>query len=456
MALTPSERTALEAALADGFPAEPSLRQVLESHLNFRLNQVVAAGPLDRVIHDLVDEFEGRGATRALIRLLDEERGGNPNVVAFIRSYPSYPRLLNGGERERFREGLASVAPTWRRLRRLLRDALALEGEQLFGAPIQDGDPVPPGDMTWLVRWLDYMDRVEDLLSFAQTRFSDDAVFLARAGDLLTLVGARKRAAKIVAGPSDPFTACELDGKHFIDRRDLREALRKIGTDATLRVLAIAGPRRSGKSHSRYLIEHVGSKERRFEAAVIELESDESPAVFAPDLLVKRIVRLMGRNTSIAMVPRREDSAGEVRWVKDLAEFVVGEVKAAGRPLLVVLDGFSDPNLMAPTRDLVRQLVKHAATQELLRVALLGSADDLIPPEASGRLAREVIGAFDDTALRDFFLRLAASRPGDPPPLAESLDAVIGDIRAMAAVGAAEGNEARALRAAWWVRELYP
>jgi len=222
----------------------------------------------------------------------------------------------------------------------------------------------------------------------------------------------------------DPFQAADLGGKLLINRTRLRDSLEDLTKTGKTRIVAVKGPKRSGKSHSIYYLEHIERVFGKYQMAIVRLEEDEEPATFDPPLLIEAVLNQLGLDVS--RIPTQTVGVTETRWVRRLMDFLVGQIKTTGKTVLVVLDGFSHPNLPSLTRDLVRELVKRAATDSKLRIALLDYSDDLLPIEAAGRFSTESIPNFTRADLCNFFLKFARANGKNPP--AATIDIMVDHI----------------------------
>src|SRR5262249_26122678 len=92
--------------------------------------------------------------------------------------------------------------------------------------------------------------------------------------------------------PANPLDAPLLRANRlFIDREKLRARVRELSSAAASRVLVIHGKRYSGKTHSRYLLDHMAENGGGFRTVVIDLVDDE---IDKPDELATTIIRKIG------------------------------------------------------------------------------------------------------------------------------------------------------------------
>lgn len=418
------------------------------NHLARRLDQVLVKDALDVAVPKLIDWAEQNGYERPLVRLMQEAAPNSGDVVTFFEKHTGYPALLATADRESLRVALSSVFLAYGDLRTFVQTYLLTDLNDIAGAAPLPDTPAEPHLFT-LIRWADHFDRIEALIRGALTQFPGQAVLDALARPLLAAIAKRRPSAQ--KGYEDPFKACTLDGTLFINRAPLRHAIERLSAGANPRVFAVNGPSRSGKSHSLYFIAHIEEKQRKFEKLVVDLK-DEAPAKFRPNMLVRSLVRQMGRNKSVPDIPKEEDSSTPARWVRDLADFLLGEIKDSQKLWVIVLDGFGNPNLDELTREMVRELVVRAARESLLRVVLLQYSDDLLPVELAGRFEREPISAFTKDDLRGFFqsyIRMQGEEPEDA-----ALDEIVESIWSAVPGGGPERNEQIAAMAAEWLRKV--
>ena len=222
---------------------------------------------------------------------------------------------------------------------------------------------------------------------------------------------------------NDIFDACDLRGKLFIDRQPLRQALRDmVAPDGTTRVLAVKGPSRSGKSHSIYLIEHAQRELSSYDKVEVSLSKSDSPVTFTPTHLARSVIDQIGGDST--RLPPEPKGVTEPRWLEQIADYLLGQLKLKGTMACLVLDGFAEANLNKLTKEMVQTLVKRADREPKLRLVLLDYNEDLLCREIAGRLVIEPIGRFSDDDLRLFITKYARSQRLPEPP-AEAITAVI-------------------------------
>ena len=275
-----------------------------------------------------------------------------------------------------------------------------------------------------LVRLSDHFGFVLLLIERVLDRFPGDAVLGSQVRPLVGIVRGRQPTAGAVA--TNPFDACDLDGTLMIDRGPLRQAMRGLSGGGNPRIVGVAGDARSGKTHSKYFIQHISEKEQTYDAVIVNL-NDEAPATFRPDQLIKRIVRGWGRNDLVASIPARDPTEVEARWVIDLATFLVGEVRKSQRLLVVVLDGFANEKLHLLTHELLSKLVRMASVEKYLRLVLLHYPDEVLANEPPGRIETHRISLLSESDVRNFVTAYTLREGGEPPP-SDSIDLIVSNV----------------------------
>lgn len=415
--------------------------------LGIRLD-AIGASP-ETAHRDLVDWALAKDRLRALVRMMVEERSAVPGVQSFAEKHPAFGALLTSEERELLRQCLtASSFADYGALRRFGIEAMLIDLNDFMSVAPTDSDSAAP-HVAALIRTSDFVGQVEALIGGALRHLSGP-IAEGKLRPLLDVLLARRAN----GGPSDsPFDTCDLQGKLFIDRAPFRQALRDLTSDGgSVRVVAIDGPTRSGKSHSKYLIEYL-ERLGRYDKALISLE-DDTPATFTPETLISTIVRRTGGSAQNLNLKKARSETRD-RWIKRLADELLSYVNPRPRPVFVVLDGFDQPSLRTDTRDLVQELLKRAATEVRLRIALLGYQRDLLPQEVSGRVVAEPIGGFTPDDLRRFLMQYARDR-GKANPAPAVIDVFVQEVLSAVPQGqpAPERNEAVAKAVEVWAERL--
>lgn len=193
---------------------------------------------------------------------------------------------------------------------------------------------------------------------------------------LLTLIQLRDPAPQIIARlknpppkPPDPVDAVLLTSDMpFVNRSILRKRLRVLRNPlGTKRILVVNGPRCSGKSYTREMIDHLSDGSLRH--CHVKLQSEQVASTGAREV-ARDLVSLMGQ--PLDRYPT--DNTNEDRWTQELANWVLLEAVNTPRNWWLVLDGFNHPDLRADTRKLIRHLadqVNNGIFVERCRLVLL-------------------------------------------------------------------------------------
>ena len=195
------------------------------------------------------------------------------------------------------------------------------------------------------------------------------------------------------APSADPYEVVELRrGQVFVNRKDLRSALRSLNSANGERILVIDGPSGSGKTYSSRLIQYLAEGSGGYQAIHIDLERLQRPRPF--DVAHALISKMAG---DLAAIPQ-QSLESDPRWVMLLADVIQREARKLGGTRWVVFDGFARAQVPADTRDLILELARRAEEDfRELRVILLGFSDlpgfaDSLPVEVFGTARREKLG----------------------------------------------------------------
>jgi hypothetical protein len=371
------------------------------------------------------------------------------------RSEDEYSRLLDACRPSLLREevddlilALSDAFPSYRDFDRLLQTRLRENLNAIapqVDATNADLAEVLPAAIQWFTR----RGRILEFMQSALQEAPQNPVLQAKIKEVIA--EHRRRWAGPPLPNEDPFEACILNGRLFVDRRGLRDIVRGLPMNAEKRVLAIQGPPMSGKTYSYQYMLHLRETKGLFELVYLDLKK-EAPAKFRPQLLAQRIVRQMGRSTSIGFMPKEEDASSPMGWVQDLCDWVLGEVKASGKTWLIALDGFSASNLPPNSREMVKELVSRSADSDSLKVALLGYSDDLVPVQALPRVARETLTGFAKDHIKECF-RLTANH--HRIQLEEgALNEMVEDVWESANPSALDRTALLADRTHWWIKQM--
>jgi hypothetical protein len=147
-------------------------------------------------------------------------------------------------------------------------------------------------------------------------------------------------------------------GRVFIGREDLRQKLKVIGTDTFSRVLVVNGAKCTGKTYSRYFLNHLKERQELHTERVVYVDLDKQ--VNKPEDLLKWI----GDPLGLQSPPPRTAEQDARTWVPAVGNWVRGGLdakKTEGTEVWwFVLDGFSDKTHESTTYDLIRELATRA------------------------------------------------------------------------------------------------
>jgi hypothetical protein len=446
--LTEALKADLLSTFSSTFPQDQIFSRLVD-HWGYQVDSRTATNALARDHANLIEwAAQDPMWMRALIRVMIEERSGDPLVVGFMLKYPHYGPVLSSNDRELLRQCLSQVVRDYAALAALVAESLGLQLNDLrrgSSATIADANQY----LSFLIRRADHFDQIEALIRCSLKRFSDP-ILEGKVRPLLDSIRSKRLKTSTIA--ADPFEEHNIGGKFLIDRTALRKALRGVIDDAVqARVIAVNGPPRSGKSHSVYYIEHIEQRLGSYEKIVIPLEQDEPPSTFDPPLLIAKILDLIGHDTT--RIPQKTPDLSDIRWVRRLADHVVGQIKSRPRAVFIVLDGFGDQNVPALTRELIRELVRRADAEPKLRLALLDYTDDLLPIDSASRLIVEPISAFSESDLARFFVEYARAQGRADPPK-EAIDTIVRSVLSVAPFGDPTRNERVAQEVAAWTERL--
>lgn len=212
-----------------------------------------------------------------------------------------------------------------------------------------------------------------------------------------------------IGGP-DPFeTFLIFRQQPFLNRRPLRPKLRQLlFIENGPSVLTVSGPRRSGKTYTTALLEHVRREQQRFQLiSPVELGGE----ALSPEDVARSLVARMFRRTDSMPTPGPEMRNS---YLSRLAEWVVQEALATKGRWCLVLDGANDEGLLGDTETLIHHLAKLTQTgpaYEWLRLVVLDYEDPFLDLWTSSvdRDKLEPPDHIGQVDVEDYFNELAAS-----------------------------------------------
>jgi hypothetical protein len=236
----------------------------------------------------------------------------------------------------------------------------------------------------------------------------------------------------IVLPPSadevDPTQYCYADNKPFINRSDLRAALRAVARDDGPRILVVQGHRFSGKSHAREHVEQLAAKLSFKYVEFPLLEYSSGPEEIRPYDLGVAIVDRMGLT-----LPERLD-AKAARWSQNFLNWLAGQLDQKNERWWIVIDDFEGDKVKVP--DSIYEFIDLLATRifgplSRLRLVLISYEREL-PPLLRVTVKRETVKVISDEDLLQYFLDFYRDfvPAGDPEAEGDALADRIRRIRA--------------------------
>lgn len=287
---------------------------------------------------------------------------------------------LVGNQRLQLADALFNAFPTWPDFDRLIRDGLGEDPNRVTSRAVLRNA------VDELINWSDSRSVMRKLVDKARQLNPDNELLKATA--LLVEQGT-------APGIDDFRTPVFGASKNpMIDRETLRDAVSNMAGSTGGSVLAVQGPKGSGKSYTATFISHV-VQNRRIRIATIDL-TDLLAETTAGEL-VETIAMQIGRSESISRIPPRPPHDQTARWVLQLTDWLIGEIRILlANPTLdkvwIVFDGFAavrdkviDPSL----RDLALRLAGRSQTIPELVVVLLDYPEVL--PKIESQIQRETL-----------------------------------------------------------------
>ena len=212
---------------------------------------------------------------------------------------------------------------------------------------------------------------------------------------------------------ADPYDACVLLAERvFINRRGLRQMLRKLGAPVGPRVLIVNGERATGKTYTSHLISHLTTNLPGHKPPVyVDLDTYH----YTPVDLAEDIGRQMGMDLhDLDTLPRQYDDQMP-RWNQKLCTWVIRRV--ASDPTSIwwfIFDGFRERELREETVDFIERLMGLVdKTVTRLRLILINYTRSL-PHQVEGGATQDKIEPIGRTDLESFFEQLAAELAVSP------------------------------------------
>lgn len=210
-------------------------------------------------------------------------------------------------------------------------------------------------------------------------------------------------------------------GRIFIDREDLRAALRDLRDDPrSSHVLVVTGERASGKTYTAELLTFFASMAQKHKAIYVDLDKFPYTA--------KDLAETMGRQMGqlLATIPEHQDEQ-RARWVLRLCDWITAHMINSGDVTYwCVFDGFREVTLPDETKDLIGELAQRAeSTVPQCRVVLL-NYNEVLPLRIEDYVRRERIKTIERDDLIKFFEQVNRDNADKYTPefLAEKVDVI--------------------------------
>jgi hypothetical protein len=265
-----------------------------------------------------------------------------------------------------------------------------------------------------VITYFEQKDRIVELIHAAIAANSTNVALSAVGKQILDRIGA-EATTTLSARPVDPIDVCFMDPgpQPFISRQTLRQFLRQAVTPNGFPILVVNGLSKTGKSYSFQYISYLKRQTSDFAVAWVDLK-DEVYGEYKPEDLARDVAIPLGWD--LASLPPRPST----RYAKDLAKWMLGQSnqKIAVAAVVIVLDGFHQPELYGETREFVQEMIKQvAANTSKIRLVLLNYGETLLPPGLPP-IATEPLTMLSRPEVTQFFTTFAKQRGQTPDPAA--------------------------------------
>jgi hypothetical protein len=221
----------------------------------------------------------------------------------------------------------------------------------------------------------------------------------------------REAEAALPGATLDPFlTYSILGGQPFLDRRPLRPKLRQLLFEQDgPSVLAVSGPKCSGKTYTTALLEHV--RRNRQELFDVTSPVELGGEALSPEDVARSLVARMYRST-YSMPTRGPETRNN--YLSELTLWVVREARETKKRWCFVIDGANDEVLLNDTRSFIHHLAKlieMGEAHEILRLVVLDFQQPF-PNLWSKSVDRDALESPDHIGqvdVEDYFTSLAGS-----------------------------------------------
>jgi hypothetical protein len=150
------------------------------------------------------------------------------------------------------------------------------------------------------------------------------------------------------------------------ERIKLGAVLGRMFTEQGPSILVVDGPRRSGRTYTRVLIQRLAARHGDFHVAVVDPWAVGSLPLDVSSLAGELSLRM---GSSWESMP--EQTGTSARWVQQLASWVLAQAARTAKRWWVVIDGLDDVEMMGPdTRAFIETLAQQIAIQPAQRPRL--------------------------------------------------------------------------------------
>ena len=279
-----------------------------------------------------------------------------------------------------------------------------------------------------VITYFEQQDRIADLILAAQQTNATNLSLQVFGQAILDRLAAAE-AETWYPRPANPFDAyfIEPGPQPFINRKALRQFMQQVSKPNGFPILVVNGLSKTGKSYSFQFIGYLKRQVDHYHLGWVDL-CDEVYGDYKPEFLVRDIAVPLGWDLS--SMPQRPSS----RYPKELAKWMLGQSNRPANPplppVVIVLDGFHQPELYGETRELVQELIKQvAANTSKIRLVLLNYADDLLPPGLPP-IRKEPLTTLSRPEVVEFFTNIAKQKGHTPDAtvIEQIVDQAIGPI----------------------------
>jgi hypothetical protein len=219
----------------------------------------------------------------------------------------------------------------------------------------------------------------------------------------------------------DKFEATVLRGDRvFLNRAELRQALREMASPSGRRILVVNGPHGSGKTYTREYVLDVTYNTPNHRVIYVDLDTTE----FSPMQLVQVICEQM--SLDVQSFPTL-DTEQESRWIRRVVDHLIGQIRSNTTiKWWLIFDGFIRP-LNTSVNELIVELANRARSADL-RLVLLNYTRAL-PADMNADVIREEIKPIGREDVEAF---LAQRIQNDPGASSETIKTIVDQVLAAA------------------------